>query len=47
MHITKSMGPRIDPWGTPCFIIPQFGKKIPLLDDFISIFFFLYLLDRI
>jgi hypothetical protein len=27
MHIVKSKGPRIDPWGTPCFIVPQFEKK--------------------
>jgi hypothetical protein len=27
MYIMKSKGPRIDPWGTPCFIVPQFEKK--------------------
>jgi hypothetical protein len=27
MYIYKSKGPRIDPWGTPCFIVPQFEKK--------------------
>jgi hypothetical protein len=26
MYIMKSKGPRIDPWGTPCFIVPQFEK---------------------
>jgi hypothetical protein len=24
MYITKSKGPRIDPWGTPCFTVLQF-----------------------
>jgi hypothetical protein len=28
MYIIKSKGPRIDPWGTPCFTVPQFEKKI-------------------
>jgi hypothetical protein len=28
MYIMKSKGPRIYPWGTPCFIVPQFEKKI-------------------
>jgi hypothetical protein len=32
MYIIKSKGPRIDPWGTPCFTVPQF-EKIPL-DNF-------------
>jgi hypothetical protein len=27
MYIMKSKGPRIDPWGTPCFNVPQFEKK--------------------
>jgi hypothetical protein len=27
MCIMKSKSPRIDPWGTPCFIVPQFEKK--------------------
>jgi hypothetical protein len=27
MYIMKSKGHRIDPWGTPCFIVPQFEKK--------------------
>jgi hypothetical protein len=27
MYIMKSKGPRIDPWGTPCLIVPQFEKK--------------------
>jgi hypothetical protein len=27
MYIMKSKGPRIDPWGTPFFIVPQFEKK--------------------
>jgi hypothetical protein len=28
MYIMKSKGTRIDPWGTPCFIVHQFEKKI-------------------
>jgi hypothetical protein len=27
MYIMKNKGPRIGPWGTPCFIVPQFEKK--------------------
>jgi hypothetical protein len=27
MYIMKSKGPRIGPWGTPCFIVYQFEKK--------------------
>jgi hypothetical protein len=27
MYIMKSKGPRIDPWGTPCFIVTQFERK--------------------
>jgi hypothetical protein len=27
MYIIKSKGPRIDPWGTPCFTVPQFEKQ--------------------
>jgi hypothetical protein len=27
MYIIKSKGPRIDPCGTPCFIVPQFEEK--------------------
>jgi hypothetical protein len=27
IYIMKSKGPRIDPWGTPCFIVPQFEKR--------------------
>jgi hypothetical protein len=27
MYIIKSKGPRIDPWGTPCYTVPQFEKK--------------------
>jgi hypothetical protein len=28
MYIMKSKGLRIDPWGTPRFIVPPFQKKI-------------------
>jgi hypothetical protein len=27
IYIMKSKGPRIDPWGIPCFIIPQLEKN--------------------
>jgi hypothetical protein len=27
MCIMKSESPRIDPWGTVCFIVPQFEKN--------------------
>jgi hypothetical protein len=27
MYIIKSKGPRIDPWGTPCFTFPQLRKN--------------------
>jgi hypothetical protein len=27
MYIMKRKGPRIDRWGTPCFIFPQFEKE--------------------
>jgi hypothetical protein len=39
MYIMKSKGPRIDSWGTPCFIISEFDQKFwMLVDDFISAF---------
>jgi hypothetical protein len=28
IYIMNNRGPRIDPWGTPCFIVPQAEKKI-------------------
>jgi len=28
IYIMKNRGPRIDPWGTPCFNVPQSQKKI-------------------
>jgi hypothetical protein len=42
MYIMKNKGPRIGPWGTPCFIVPQFEKKFWLfLGDFTLTFCFL------
>jgi hypothetical protein len=38
----KSKGPRIDPWGTSCFIVPQFENTIWVsLGDFILTICFL------
>jgi hypothetical protein len=36
--VMKSKGPKLDPCGTPCFIVPQVGVA---LGDFISSFCFL------
>jgi hypothetical protein len=33
-YIMKRKGPRIDPWGTPCFIVSSL-RKILYLGDFI------------
>jgi hypothetical protein len=27
LYIMNNRGPRIDPWGTPCFSVPQSEKK--------------------
>jgi hypothetical protein len=27
MYIMKSKGLKVDPWGTPCFIVPHFEKE--------------------
>jgi len=27
IYILNNSGPRIDPWGTSCFIVPQLEKK--------------------
>jgi hypothetical protein len=27
IYIINSKGPRIDPWGTPCFNVPQSEKE--------------------
>jgi len=36
----KIIGPRIEPWGTPCFIVLQSEKKLQAsLDGFVSTFF--------
>jgi hypothetical protein len=40
IYIMKSKGPRIDPWGTPCFTIPHFEENIS--NDFISVFCFIF-----
>jgi hypothetical protein len=35
----NNRGPRINPWGTPCFSLPQSEKKIrAVLADFTSTF---------
>jgi hypothetical protein len=33
----KSKGPKIDPWGNPCFAVPHFQENS--CDDFILFFF--------
>jgi hypothetical protein len=47
MHIMKSKGCRIDPCGTPCFIIPNLGRNSEC--QYIILFqpFMFCLLDRI
>jgi hypothetical protein len=37
IHITKSKGPKIDPWGTPSFIVPHFEGNF--CNYFILVFF--------
>ena len=35
LYIMNNRGPRIDPWGTPCFCVPQAVKKfLVVLGDF-------------
>jgi hypothetical protein len=41
IYIMKSKGPKIDPWGTPCFTVPHLDENF--LNDFISVFCFLFL----
>jgi hypothetical protein len=44
MFRKKSKGPKIDPCGTPCFIIPQFENALGLkFLFFISILWYLFL----
>jgi hypothetical protein len=46
IQIRKSKGPKIYPWGTPCFLVPQFEYVVWVkFDDFISIvcFFICYI----
>jgi hypothetical protein len=39
IYIVNSKGPRIDPWGTSCFNVPQSEKQFSVaLGDFISTF---------
>jgi len=34
-YIKNNRGPRIDPWGTPCFNVPQLKKNcLVVLSDF-------------
>jgi hypothetical protein len=40
--IRKSKDSKLDPWGTPCFVLPQFEHVIRVkFDDYISVFCFL------
>jgi len=42
IHIMNNTGPRIHPWGTPYFNVPQSEKKFrALLGDFTSAFYIL------
>jgi hypothetical protein len=47
MYIVKSNSPRTDPWGTPCFIVPQVEKKILRIIVILFQPFVFYVLDRI
>jgi hypothetical protein len=38
IYIKKSKGPKIDPWGTPCFTVTHF--EVTFSNDFISGFLF-------
>jgi hypothetical protein len=40
LYIMKNTGLRVEPWGTPCFIVPQSEKKLQASPDgFVSTFF--------
>jgi hypothetical protein len=39
-YIIKSKGPKIDPWGAPCFTVTHFEEYFS--NDFISVFCFLF-----
>ena len=42
IYIINKRGPKIDPWGTPCFNVIQSGKILLVsLSDFTSSFFLL------
>jgi hypothetical protein len=38
IYIKKSKGPKIDPWGPPCFTVPHFEENFSIY--FISAFLF-------
>jgi hypothetical protein len=44
IYVMKSKGPKIDPWGTPCFPLPHFEENFS--NDSIQFFVFC-LSDRI
>jgi hypothetical protein len=44
IYIMKSKGPKIDPWGTPCFTVPDLRK---ISQRILFQFFVFYLSDRI
>jgi len=44
IYIMKSKGPKIDPWGTPCFTVPHFEEISQII---LFQFFVFYLSDRI
>jgi hypothetical protein len=44
IHIMKSKGHKIDPWGTPCFTVPPFEEISQII---LFQFFVFYLSDMI
>jgi hypothetical protein len=47
MYIMKMKDPRIDPWRTPCFIVPSLRKNCDCFQVILLRPFVFYLLDRI